>query len=349
MKRLHAATLAALLAWLPVLAWAGVELPPGFTAEVYVTGSGFDRAGARGIGGIPATSTVGVDAEGLLYLARTGRRYLGGDSEDLWPIYRIPVGGASFQPDTEGHFLYGPPLPNPQVSVVGEGQALYVTTFDRDRRVGVLYRLRHGRAEMIAGGSPAPGRLPDLWQPEGVAADRAGHLYVADREAGVVLKLDRQGRVVDGRWVQVGRPRLLAVDREDRLWIGADAAAEAPWQRGPGEVWRVSPGGRPELVLRGPVAAGMALGPEGHLFVADRSGARIVVVDGRGGMAHFASFTGDDAPRALAFVPDTPETRRRGLAGDLLVVTIRRGAWPLNEVLRIRGPFAPWVRALRAP
>jgi hypothetical protein len=347
-RRLHVATLAALLAW-PFAAWGGVELPPGFSAEVYVTGSGFDRAGARGLGGIPATSTLGVDADGILYLARTGRRYLGGDSEDLWPIYRIPVGGASVQPESEGQFLYGPPLPNPQVSMADDGHALYVTTFDRDRRVGVLYRLRNGRAAMVAGGSPAPGRPPELWQPEGVAADRTGHLYVADREAGAVVKLDRTGRVLERQWLRVGRPRLLAIDRDEHLWVGADALAEAPWLRGPGEVWRASPAGQAELILRGPVAAGMALGPEDHLFVADRAGARIVVVNARGGVAQFASFTGDDAPRALAFVPDTPETRRRGLAGDLLVVTIRRGAWPLNEVLRIRGPFAAWVRALRSP
>jgi hypothetical protein len=80
--------LAVLLAPLP--AAAGLQLPAGFTAQVYVTGEGF------------------------VYLARSGRRYLGGEAYDRWPVYRIPTGGARLTPDTETRYLYGPPLPNPR-------------------------------------------------------------------------------------------------------------------------------------------------------------------------------------------------------------------------------------------
>ncbi|MBI4636934.1 MAG: hypothetical protein HY727_11350 [Candidatus Rokubacteria bacterium] len=328
-------------------ATADLLLPPGFSVQVYVTGDGFDSDAARGVRGIPATSTVAFDHAGNLYLARTGRRYLGGEVEDLWPIYRIPVGGARLRPDTEGSYFHGPPLPNPQVAAIRAGREILVTTFDRERKVGVVYRMLDGRAELLAGGTPPRGRAPLLTQPEGVAADAAGSVYVADRDRGVIVRLDAGGRVLDPRYVSVARPRVLAVDDKDRLWIGSDGAAEAPWQRGPGEIWRVGRQGVPSVVLNGPVVAGLALGPDGHPFVADRHAGKIFFITAEGRAAEFAGFTDGDAPRGLCFAPATPETRRAGIAGDLFVVTISRGAWPVNEIIRISGPFDELVRKQR--
>ena len=62
---------------------AEVTLPPGFTTEVYVTGQGFDTSGERGVSGIPSMGSLGVDAAGTLYMARTGARFRVGDIEDL--------------------------------------------------------------------------------------------------------------------------------------------------------------------------------------------------------------------------------------------------------------------------
>jgi DNA-binding beta-propeller fold protein YncE len=262
-----------------------------------------------------------------------------GEAEDLWPIFRIPVGGARVTPESESRFLYGPPLPNPQVSAAPGGREVVVTTFDRERRVGVVYLIRDGLAEFLAGGTPVRGLPALLKQPEGVASDAAGHVYVADRDRGVVVKLDGTGRVIDPSWVTVSRPRLLAFDSQGYLWVGGDGSAEAPWQRGTGEIWRVSPEGRPALVLRGPMPTGFALGPGGHLYVADRQGARIFVVTADGRTTPFATFTDNDAPRALGFAPVTPQTRRAGVAGDMFLITINRGAWPVNQVLRVTGPF----------
>ena len=39
-------------------------------------------------------------------------------------------------------------------------------------------------------------------------------------------------------------------------------------------------------------------------------------------------------------MPATAETRAAGLAGDLLVAVVRSGAFQLNEIVRIAGPFA---------
>ena len=334
------AALAAALLGAAAPAGAQVTLPPGFTSTVYVTG----QVSSATVPGIPSVSTLGFDRSGVLYLARSGRRYATGEADDLYPIYRIPPGGARLTPETERQLLHGPPLSNPQVAAVGAAGEVFLSTYDRERKHGVLYRMVDGRAELFAGGAPAPGAAPLLKQPEGAAVDTAGNVYVADREQGAVLRLDASGRVIDPRWVTVVRPRALAMDDADHLWVGADGEAAAPWQPGPGEIWRVSPAGKRSLVLRGPVTAGIAAAPGGHLFVADRPGSQIFALTPEGKRIEFARFAEGTAPRSLAFAPDTPQTRRAGIAGSLFVVVINRGAWQVNEVLRVSGPFDELLR-----
>src|ERR1700730_12883826 len=86
------------LALLPVLsptaAAADILLPPGVPARVYVAGEGFGGDSAPRGRGIPSTSTLAVDPTGALYLARTGRRYSGGEFDYLTSLYRVPAGGA---------------------------------------------------------------------------------------------------------------------------------------------------------------------------------------------------------------------------------------------------------------
>ncbi len=334
--------LALLLA--PVGAAAELRLPAGFTAQVYVTGEGFDTDATRGIRGIPATSSLAFDHAGLLYLARTGRRYVAGQVYDLWPIYRIPAGGARMSPDVEGRYFYGPPLLNAQVGAVRGAHELFVTTFDRERKVGALYRVVDGRAELFAGGTPERGARQVFKQPEAAAVDSTGNLYVADRAEGAVVRLSPEGRVLDPKFVAITRPRLLAVDERDHLWIGGDGNAEAPYQEGPGEIVRVTPQGVSEVVYRGPIATAFGAGPGGTVFVADRHEKQIFVLAPDGRRIEFASFTDGDVPRCLVFAPFTPETRRAGVAGALFVVAIKGGTWPVNEVLRISGPFDELVR-----
>jgi hypothetical protein len=227
---------------------------------------------------------------------------------------------------------------------VRAGLELFVTTFDRDRHVGVVYRMLDGRAQLFAGGTPPRDTPPLLRQPEGVAVDSTGHVYVADRESGAVLRLDPAGRVLDPRYVVVRRPRVLAVDATDALWIGADGNAEAPWQQGPGEIWRMPRDGPPTLLLRGPMPAAIAVSAGGYLLVADRQGSELFALTPGGQRIPFLSYTQGDAPRALAFAPDTPETRRAGMAGGLFVATINLGAWPVNDVVQISGPFDELIR-----
>src|SRR3990170_6712412 len=86
----------------PAPAAAELLLPPGFSAQVHVTGQGFDPDAGRAGRGIPATSTIAVDPSGILFLARTARRYTGGEGEDLYPVYRAPAGGGRLTPHSEG-------------------------------------------------------------------------------------------------------------------------------------------------------------------------------------------------------------------------------------------------------
>jgi len=331
-------------ALVPTKALAEIQLPPGFSVKVYVTGEGFETTGGAGGRGIPTTPTLAVDPTGALYLARGGRRYSAGEFDYLQRMYRIPPGGARLTPATEERYFHGPPLINAQVMGARGGRELLVSTFDRDRRVGVLYRLASGRIQLFAGGTPERGLPPALVQPEGVAVDAAGHVYVADRERGVVVRLDAGGNLLDAGYVRVTRPRALVVDETDHLWIGSDGTAEAPWQPGPGELWRVSPGGERRLVLEGPMAQGLAPGPGGVVFVADRQKGEIFAVSPDGTRMNLARFTDGDAPRGLAFVPSTAETRANGLAGDLLVAVTRSGSFQLNDIVRISGPFADLVQ-----
>jgi len=342
------AALAALgLLAVPMAVSAGVILPAGFAERVYVSGQGFDRGSEPESSGVPVATTLGVDATGHLYLAKSGSRYGAAQAEEfLSRVYRIPPGGARLTPAAELRYFHGPPLRNPEVGAVSARGTLFLTTYDPDREIGVVYRVRDGQPALFAGGTPPPGQPPLLKQPEGIAVDPAGYVYVADRGRDRVVKLDPSGHVVDGHYLglTVPRARMLALDPAGPLWIAGDGTAAAPWQDGVGHIWRVGPEGAARMVLEGPHAAAIAAGPGGALFVADRTAARLYAVTPEGRRIDFAAFTGGVQPRSLAFAPVTPETVQAGIAGDLFVVTFVLRTWYLNEVLRISGPFADFVR-----
>ena len=323
---------------------ADIGLPPGFTSEVYVTGQGFDTSGERGVSGIPSVGTLGLDAAGTLYMSRTGARFRVGDVEDLSAIYRIPVGGARLTPDNENRYLYGPPLPNPQIGAVSARGPVWVTTYDRERRLGALYRFLDGKPMLFAGGRPAAGAEPVLRHPEGLAIDPTGDLYVTDREEGAIVRLDARGNLVNRRHAALLRPRILTLDEAGNLWVGSDGTAETPFGAGNGEIFRITPDGRTQSVLQGPLPAGFSQSPGGALFVVQRRTGQLFALTPDGRRLDFATTSNGSFLRSLAFVPVTPETRRAGIAGDLLLVLVSRSMWLFNEVVRVSGPFDEWVR-----
>jgi hypothetical protein len=60
-----------------------------------------------------------------------------------------------------------------------------VTTYDRERRLGALYRILDGKPILFAGGRPTAGAIPVLRQP-GRGRRPAGDVYVTDREQGAM-------------------------------------------------------------------------------------------------------------------------------------------------------------------
>ncbi len=326
--------------------FAGMKLPPGFTATTYVSGAGFDPDRRTDAPGLPAIVTITFDRRGNLYFARTANRLREIYNSDSAPIYRIPAGPAIITPDAEGRVLFGPALPDPDEAAVNENGEIFVSTSHRTEGFGSLYKLSSsGEATLFAGGRPAPGTPPLLKDPEGIAFDASGHVYVADDDLGVVVKLDRLGKVLDPEFLSgFERFRTLTFDPRGFLWVGSDGRLDSPHADGSGRIYRASlPGGELRLLHSGPLPSGMSLSPGGNLFVAQRRSGKIFALTPEGKRVEFATFSGRSDVRTLAFPPDTGETREAGIAGDLFVMVFPMLDYPVREIIRISGPFDAYV------
>jgi hypothetical protein len=177
-----------------------------------------------------------------------------------------------------------------------------------------------------------------------VVIDSTGDLYITDREEGAIVRLDARGNLVNRRHVTILRPRILTMDEAGNLWVGGDGTAETPFGAGSGEISRITPDGRTQSVLQGPLPAGFSQSPGGALFVVQRRTGQLFALTPDGRRLDFATTRNGSFLRGLAFVPVTPETRKAGIAGDLLLVLVSRSLWLLNEVIRVSGPFDEWVR-----
>jgi len=132
------------------------------------------------------------------------------------------------------------------------------------------------------------------------AYDRHGNLYVTfsgsrGQQAPVAIFIVRQDGTREPFVTDVPNPTSLTFDAGGRLYVSS---------RFDGSVYRVEPDGRPALFASDlGVACGLAFGPDGALYVGDRSGSVLrVEQDGR---AHvFATLPPSVAAFHLAFGPD---------------------------------------------
>jgi hypothetical protein len=320
---------------------AAMDLPPGFKVTTYITGSGFhgdDR-------GIPAVVAIDFHTDGTLYFARTANRLKEIYDRDDAPIYRIPPGRANITPGTEGKFLFGPPVADPDELGVNAQGIVFVSSRSATG-YGSVYRLSStGQRTLFAGGPPASGRPPLLKDPEDIAFDKTGNVYVIDVDLGVVVQLNPAGKVLNPRWISgIGRGRTLTFDPHGYLWIGSDGPHNTPHMDGSGQIFRYHLSSRKlELVHKGPLSSGMSLSPGGNIFAAQRRSARLFALTPEGKRAEFASFYDGAALRTLAFPPITPETKKLGIAGDLFIMVFPELDYPVREIIRVSGPFDSYV------
>lgn len=321
----------------------GMKLPPGFTATTYITAKGFDINPGRNAPGLPAIVTINFDRQGNLYFARTANRLREIYGSDKGPIYRIPVGPAKITKDTEKTIRFGPPLSDPDEMGINAKGEVFVSTMDRRTQIGSIYKLTpSGKASLFAGGATTPQFFQD---PEGIAFDEAGNVYVADDDLGRVVKLDPTGKILDPKFISgAERFRTLTYDPRGFLWVGSDGRHDAPHADGSGRIYRASlPDGKLKLLHEGPLASGMGLSPGGNLFSAQRRSGKLFALTPAGKHVEFATFRGQAALRTLAFPPDTAATRKAGIAGDLFVMVFPMLDYPVREIIRIKGPFDKFV------
>ena len=326
---------------------AGMKLPPGFKATTYITGSGFDPDRTMNGRGIPAIVAFSFHKDGALYFARTANRLREIYGSDAASIYRFPPGGAEVTPGTESKYLFGPPLLDPdELGVNAEGD-VFVSTRDRIKGYGSVYRLTpSGGKTLFAGGPPGPG-IPSLFKdPEGIVFDHLGNVYVVDNDLGVVVQLNSKGKVLNPQYVKgIGRGRTLTIDPRGYLWIGSDGPHHSPHRDGFGRIYRLTfSSGKLDLLHTGPLPSGMDLSPGGNLFVAQRRSGKLFALTPDGKRVEFASFPGRAALRTLAISPVTQETRRLGIAGNLFVMVFPMLDYPVREIIRISGPLDQYVR-----
>lgn len=173
--------------------------------------------------------------------------------------------------------------------------ALVALGIHYDGRADVFYVAQGSQnkiARISAGGIAKPFVTSGLASPQAVAFDTAGDLYVADAGSNRVLRIPGG----TGLPVQVGN-NVAAV-----ACVAFDANgvlhASSPTDRA---IRRLSQGSFVDVISysAGTTPRGFAFGPDGHIFVADNTGNRVLEVTPQGGSSTFS----DDvtAPFGVAF------------------------------------------------
>src|SRR5581483_3804113 len=111
-------------------------------------------------------------------------------------------------------------LQAPEGIAVGGGN-LYVCDTG-NRRLGVF--ALHGYALLGHWRPPAATGLAPTWQPQAVACDSRGRVFVADPANGCIHRFHRTGRW-ETQLAGLGAVTRLAIDRADRLYVGVDGLA----------------------------------------------------------------------------------------------------------------------------
>lgn len=252
--------------------------PDGSVTTVAGQREGFaDGAGAAAAFHTP--SAIAIDAKGNLYVADTGNHAI----RKVTPAGVVTTVAGNGQPGysdgTGSQAQFNGPV---GVAVDRAGNVFVADTYnDRIRRIAP-----DGLVSTIAGDG-VPGDLDGRAQaarfdtPTALVVDAEGSILVADTQNGAIRKLSRDGTVttlarapVDAGQPLMRRPVSLALTHDGVLYVGDMAR---------GRILQVSPAGQlrgltgigidfhpgDESAARFARPAGIALGPDGSLYVAD--------------------------------------------------------------------------------
>ena len=296
-----------------------VEASLGYPRGVAVDGAGnvYISPGGLGIGKVDSTGTITT-------IAGTGGGFGGDGGPASQARFHEPFGVA--------------------VDVAGN---LYIADSGnhRIRKVDAT-----GTITTIAGrtfsGDGGPASQAQLSEPEGVAADRAGNLYISDSNNHRIRKVDFAGTITtiagtresgfsgDGgpaSQAQLGYPRGVAVDGLGNLYIGdrnnqrirkVDLTGTITTIAGTGEYGFGGDGG-PASQARFREPFGVAVDGLGNLYIGDRNNQRIRKVDLTGTITTIAGtgergFGGDGGPASQAQLSE-PEGVAVDEAGNLYI------------------------------
>ena len=252
--------------------------PDGSIATVAGQREGF-ADGAGPAASFHTPSAIAIDNGGNLYVADTGNHAI----RKVTPAGAVTTVAGNGQPgyrDGKGRAaLFNGPV---GVAVDRAGNVFVADTYnDRVRRIAP-----DGLVTTVAGDG-VPGDLDGQAQaarfdtPAALVVDAAGSILVADSQNGAIRKVSREGVVttvarapLDAEQTLLRRPVSLALTHDGYLYVGDMAR---------GRILQVSPAGElrgltgigidfhpgDERAARFARPAGIALGPDGSLYVAD--------------------------------------------------------------------------------
>ncbi|MGH3913570.1 MAG: protein kinase domain-containing protein, partial [Pseudonocardiaceae bacterium] len=304
-EEVHATPVEPRTTWPPAPPSSGIEQPPA--------GPTIRTTRRRKIIGV---ATVAVLLISALVIFETLRR-------------DPPLGGDSSPTEETANRL----IQKVDAFAIDSAGGVYLSTLGKDHRI--LKVDPSGAINTIAGTGPkgysgdnGPATQAQLWNPQGIALDGAGNLYVADTYNHRVRRIDPSGTIttIAGNGTQEstgdGGPAVSAqlrfpvditIDNSDNLYV-----AEAEGRR----VRRIDPNGRISTVAGtgvegysgdgGPATQAqlgfplaLAVDDSGNLYIADTANGRIRKVDAAGMITSIAGsgtegFAGDGGPAAVA-------------------------------------------------
>jgi hypothetical protein len=310
----------------------------GADGEAGKFGGAYVSAGEGYLGTVPLKCPLGMaaDGNGTVYLAdgvgNCVRRLRGGRHEVLPPMSSL----YSWTADSDGfEDEIDPPMLFPVDVAVLDGR-VYVAEAGNDR---ILEMDEDGGLGVFAGigrrgfaGDGGPATEAQFASPRGLAFDRAGALYVADRFNHAIRRIDPDGTIEtvagtgaagfagDGgpaRLAQLCRPSAVAVAADQSLLVADE---------GNGRVRRVDPSGAIETLAGNGGQASRVVGgratevPLGPVGLGVGAGGEVLVVDGD---AAVVRRIGADGQIEIVRWDLYPEARsRKEVIGGELVATL---------------------------